>query len=197
MTTILIIVIFIAKQEALLHFMQDSFQIKNFLEIPYDQLEEMNLKAKEKQQTVDPAQLETEYRLYLQKEKRLKAVTLCFTDIEGRFHMLDYDKKYLLEAASNLTFDGSSIRGFTPQHESDLRLQVDWPSIIWLPSDIFGSGKVVMFANVLGRDKTPYISDFRGQLKAYTKNLNLFLLFLDWTIFLPSNPALKIVYKTR
>lgn len=151
--------------------MQDSFQVKNFLEIPYDQLEEMNLKAKEKQQTTENAQLESEYRLYLQKEKRLKAVTLCFTDIEGRFHMLDYDKKYLLEAASNLTFDGSSIRGFTPQHESDLRLEVDWPSIVWLPSDIFGSGKVVMFANVLGRDKTPYVSDFRGQLKAYTKKL--------------------------
>ena len=28
-----------------------------------------------------------------------------------------------------------------------------------------------MFADVLGRDKTPYISDFRGQLKLYTKNL--------------------------
>ncbi len=152
--------------------MQDnSPQLKNFLEIPYDQLEEMNLKAKEKQQTIDPTQLEREYRLYLQKEKRIKAVTLCFTDIEGRFHMLDYDKKYLLEGASNLTFDGSSIRGFTAQHESDLRLEVDWPSLIWLPSDVFGSGKVVVFADVLGRDRTPYLSDFRGQLKLYTKKL--------------------------
>lgn len=152
--------------------MQDNNPLlKNFLEIPYDQLEEMNLKAKEKQQTIDPTQLEKEYRLYLQKEKRIKAVTLCFTDIEGRFHMLDYDKKYLLESASNLTFDGSSIRGFTAQHESDLRLEVDWPSIVWLPSDVFGSGKVVVFADVLGRDKTPYLSDFRGQLKLYTKML--------------------------
>lgn len=151
--------------------MQDDLQIKNFLEISYEQLEEMNLKAKGKQQTVDPKQLEAEYRLYLQKEKRLKAVTLCFTDIEGRFHMLDYDKKYLLESASNLTFDGSSIRGFTAQHESDLRLEVDWASIIWLPSDVFGSGKVVMFADVLGRDRTPYSADFRGQLKLYTQKL--------------------------
>lgn len=152
--------------------MQDNNSpLRNFLEIPYDQLEEMNLKAKERQQTEDPKKLEAEYRLYLQKEKRLKAVTLCFTDIEGRFHMLDYDKKYLLESASNLTFDGSSIRGFTAQHESDLRLDVNWSSIVWLPSDVFGPGKVVMFADVLGRDRAPYVSDFRGQLKLYTQRL--------------------------
>ena len=152
--------------------MQDnSILLKNFLEIPYEELEEMNLKAKERQHTVSNKVLEEEYRLYLKKEKRIKAVTLCFTDIEGRFHMLDYDKKYLLESASNLTFDGSSIKGFTALHESDLRLEVDWASIIFLQSDVFGGGKVVMFADVLGRDKTPYISDFRGQLKLYTKNL--------------------------
>lgn len=145
--------------------------LKNFLEIPYDQLEEMNLKAKEKQQKISPEDLEKEYRLYLQKEKRIKAITLCFTDIEGRFHMLDYDKKYLLESASNLTFDGSSIRGFTALSESDLRLEIDWGSIVYLPSDVFGSGKVVMFAEVLNRDRSPYGSDFRGQLKLYTQAL--------------------------
>jgi 2-isopropylmalate synthase len=36
--------------------------------------------------------------------------------------MLDYDKKFLLKSADNLTFDGSSVRGFSAQHESDLRL---------------------------------------------------------------------------
>ncbi len=152
--------------------MQDNnLLLKNFLEISYEQLEEMNLKAKEKQQTEDPKQLEAEYRLYLQKEKRIKAITLCFTDIEGRFHMLDYDKKYLLDSALNLTFDGSSIKGFTALHESDLRLEVDWGSIVYLPSDVFGGGKVVMFASVLNRDRSFYASDFRGQLKLYTQKL--------------------------
>lgn len=152
--------------------MQDNNPpLKNFLEIPYEQLEEMNLKAKDSQQTADQKELEKEYRLYLQKEKRIKAITLCFTDIEGRFHMLDYDKKYLLESASNLTFDGSSIRGFTALHESDLRLDVDWGSIIYLPSDVFGGGKVIMFASVLNRDRSFYQSDFRGQLKLYTQKL--------------------------
>ena len=34
---------------------------------------------------------------YLTDEKRIKAVTVCFTDLEGRLHMLDYDKKFLLK----------------------------------------------------------------------------------------------------
>ena len=70
-----------------------------------------------------PADVIREERVkYLTDEKRIKAVTVCFTDLEGRFHMLDYDKKFLLKSADNLTFDGSSIRGFSQQAESDLRL---------------------------------------------------------------------------
>lgn len=145
--------------------------LKNFLEISYDDLEEMNLRAKERRVTEDPQKLEAEYRDYLKNEKRIKAVTLCFSNIEGRLHMLDYDKKFLLDTADNLTFDGSSIRGFTALKESDLRLEIDWPSIMWLPADIFGPGKVVMFANVLNRDRSPYQSDFRGVLKHYLRNL--------------------------
>ena len=144
--------------------------LKNFLELPYDALEKMNIKAGE-QTGEDPKVLEKEYRAYLQKEKRIKVVTICFTDIEGRFHMLDYDKNFLLENTANLTFDGSSIRGFSKQHESDLRLGVDWSSIVHIPSDVFGAGKVVFFASILARDRTPYISDFRGQLQRYTQKL--------------------------
>ena len=144
-----------------------STNLRDFLEIPYDELEEMNLKAKEDAETKSLAQLEKEYTTWLKKEKRVKAVTLCFSDIEGRLHMLDYDKKFLLDSLTNLTFDGSSIRGFTPQHESDLRLEVDWTSIRFMPADIFGPGKVIFFASVMNRDRTPYISDFRGRLKEY------------------------------
>src|ERR1700694_2508519 len=117
-------------------------KLKDFLEIPYDKLEEMNLKAKELSDK-GGAGAQKAYVAYLKREKRIKAVTLCFSDIEGRLHMLDYDKKFLLDSAENLTFDGSSIRGFTPQKESDLRLAIDWGSITWLPSDIFGPGKVI------------------------------------------------------
>jgi glutamine synthetase len=149
----------------------ETTQLKNFLEISYDELEVLNLKAKERAESSTPAQLEKEYRAYFEKEKRLKAITLCFTDLEGRFHMLDYDKKFLLDSANNLTFDGSSIRGFSQQSESDLRLSIDWGSIRWLPSDIFGPGKVMMYVDVLGVDRKPYMSDFRGQLKEYTDQI--------------------------
>jgi glutamine synthetase len=81
---------------------------------------------------------------------------VCFSDLEGRLHMLDYDKKFLLKSADNLTFDGSSIRGFSQQAESDLRLGIDWPAMYWLPSDVFGPGKVLVFADVLEKDGTPY-----------------------------------------
>jgi glutamine synthetase len=150
-----------------------SYQLpmKHFLEIPYDELEELNLQAREKRDTVSAEEQEQEYRAYLEKEKHIKAITLCFSNIEGRFHMLDYDKKFLLASADNLTFDGSSIRGFTAQRESDLRLQIDWTSLFWLPADIFGPGKVIMFANVLNREGSQYESDFRGLLQQYLKEL--------------------------
>jgi glutamine synthetase len=151
--------------------MKDTSSIKNFLEISYSELEELNLKAKEKRDTVSVEEQEKAYRTYLEKTKAIKAVTICFSNIEGRFHMLDYDKKFLLASSDNLTFDGSSIRGFTAQTESDLRLQIDWSSMLWLPSDVFGPGKIIMFANVRNRDGSQYESDFRGVLQNYLKDL--------------------------
>ena len=104
-----------------------SNDLRNFLTIPYDQLEELNLNAKEQRQKRTAAHKIQEDRLkYLTDEKRIKAVTVLFSDLEGRLHMLDYDKKFLLKSWDNLTFDGSSIRGFTAQRESDLRLGIDW-----------------------------------------------------------------------
>ena len=97
-------------------------QLRDFLEIPYDQLEEMNLEAKaQRMARKSPDAIRDERLRYLADEKRIKAVTVLFTDLECRLHMLDYDKKFLIKSADNLTFDGSSIRGFTVQSESDLR----------------------------------------------------------------------------
>jgi len=146
--------------------------LRDFLEIPYDQLEEMNLAVKDQRVNRIPVDKAGEERMrYLSDEKRIKAVTVCFSDLEGRLHMLDYDKKFLLRSADNLTFDGSSIRGFSQQHESDLRLAVDWPAFYWLPADVFGPGKVLVFADVLSRDGSPYPADMRSTLKRYTAGL--------------------------
>ena len=147
-------------------------ELRDFLEIPYDQLEEMNLEAKSERLARTPLDKVAEKRLkYLAGEKRLKAVTVCFADLEGRLHMLDYDKKFLLKSADNLTFDGSSIRGFSQQAESDLRLAIDWPAFYHMPADIFGPGKVLVFADVLEKDGTPYVADIRARLKNYLAGL--------------------------
>jgi glutamine synthetase len=146
--------------------------LRDFLKIPYDVLEERNLKAKEDRLSRrDAGQVQEERLRELHDEKKLKAVTVCFTDLEGRFHMLDYDKKFLLKSADNLTFDGSSIRGFSQQAESDLRLAIDWPAFYWLPSDTFGSGKVLVFGEVQERDGRSYRGDMRARLKAFAADL--------------------------
>lgn len=146
--------------------------LRNFLEIPYDELEQLNLEAKEKVQRRTPdEELRDYYLKYLEEEKRIKAVTVCFTDIEGKFHMLDYDKKFLVKSSDNLTFDGSSVRGFSVVKESDLRLEVDWGSFRWLPSDVFGPGKVLVFALIKDRDGRGYMSDMRGRLKTFCDDL--------------------------
>jgi glutamine synthetase len=146
--------------------------LRNFLEIPYDELEKLNLESKQKRVSgVDEKELQKYYLSYLKSEKRMKAVTIGFSDIEGRFHMLDYDKEYFLSNYDNLTFDGSSVRGFSRQAESDLRLKIDWAAFWWLPSDVFGAGKVLIMGEVFDRDENPYEMDSRGLLKKYTTSL--------------------------
>lgn len=146
--------------------------LREFLELPYDQLEEMNLEAKSQRlQRVPEDRIAAERIRYLEGERRIKAITVAFSDLEGRLHMLDYDKKFLLGSADNLTFDGSSIRGFSRQAESDLRLAIDWSAFYWLPADVFGPGKVLAFGEVLERDGTPYAADMRSRLKRHLKDL--------------------------
>ena len=143
---------------------------RNFLALTYEQLEELNLQAKaDRANRVDAGEIREKRLKYLTDEKRIKAVTVLFTDLEGRLHLLDYDKKFILGAHENLTFDGSSIRGFTAQKESDLRLGIDWSAFYWTPSDVFGNGKVLVFGNVIDKDGTPYSGDLRGVLKGYAE----------------------------
>ena len=142
-------------------------ELRDFLMLSYGELEEKNLQAKkERQDRKAPQKIQEERLKYLTDEHRIKAVTVLFSDLEGRLQMLDYDKKFLLKSYDNLTFDGSSIRGFTAQRESDLRLALDWSSFYWAPADVFGPGKVLVFGDVLNRDGTPFSADIRGVLKA-------------------------------
>ncbi len=153
-----------------------SNELRDFLALPYDKLEELNLQAKDqRQKRVAAHKIQEERIKYLTDEKRIKAVTVLFSDLEGRLHMLDYDKKFLVKSFDNLTFDGSSIRGFTAQRESDLRLGIDWSAFYWGPADVFGPGKILVFGNVIDKGGAPYSADIRGVLKdfaneQFTKN---------------------------
>ncbi len=150
-----------------------SNELRNFLALSYDELEELNLEAKEQRKNRVSAEKIREQRLkYLTDEKGIKAVTVLFSDLEGRLHMLDYDKKFLLKSWDNLTFDGSSIRGFTAQKESDLRLGIDWGAFYWAPADFFGPGKVMVFGDVIEKQGGAYAADIRGILKAYAGKLH-------------------------
>jgi glutamine synthetase len=149
-----------------------SNELRNFLALSYEELEELNLEAKEQRKKRVSADRIREQRLkYLTDEKRIKAVTVLFSDLEGRLHMLDYDKKFLIKSWDNLTFDGSSIRGFTAQRESDLRLGIDWGAFYWAPADFFGPGKVLVFGDVIEKQGGAYAADIRGILKGYAEGL--------------------------
>ncbi len=143
-------------------------ELREFLTLSYAELEELNLQAKaQRQSRVPNGKLKEERLRYLTDQPGIKAVTVLFSDLEGRLHMLDYDKKFLLKSYDNLTFDGSSIRGFTEQRESDLRLFIDWGSFYWGPADIFGPGKVLVFGDVISREGETYPADIRGVLKHF------------------------------
>src|SRR3954469_2973809 len=148
-------------------------ELRNFLALSYDELEDMNLQAKEQRRNrVAMHKIQEDRLKYLTDEKRIKAVTVLFSDLEGRLHMLDYDKKFLLKSWDNLTFDGSSIRGFTAHRESDLRLAIAWCACYWAPADVFGSGKVLVFGEVIDKGGTSYSGDIRGVLKDYADDLH-------------------------
>jgi glutamine synthetase len=150
-----------------------SNELRKFLSLSYGELEDLNLNAKEQRKNRVAAHKIQEERIkYLTDTKEIKAVTVLFSDLEGRLHMLDYDKKFLIKSYDNLTFDGSSIRGFTAQRESDLRLGIDWSAFYWGPSDIFGSGKVLVFGEVIDKQGAPYTADMRGVLKSYAHELH-------------------------
>ena len=146
-------------------------ELQDRLSLSYAELEDMNLKFKEERKTLSADNIQEARLKFLNDEKRVKAVTVLFSDLEGRLHMLDYDKKFLVKSWDNLTFDGSSIRGFTAQRESDLRLGLDWGASYLPPSDIFGPGKFLVFGEVIDKDGSPYTADIRGVLKGYAAGL--------------------------
>jgi len=66
-----------------------STELRNFLAIPYDELEELNLKAKKQRlDRVDPDKIKEERLKYLTDEKRIKALTVMLSDLGGRARVM-------------------------------------------------------------------------------------------------------------
>jgi len=49
---------------------------------------------------------------------------------------------------------------------------MDWSAFYWAPADVFGSGKVLVFGQVIDKDGTPYSADIRGVLKGFADGLH-------------------------
>jgi glutamine synthetase len=49
---------------------------------------------------------------------------------------------------------------------------MDWSAFYWGPADVFGSGKVLVFGQVIDKDGTPYSADIRGVLKGFADGLH-------------------------
>jgi mRNA-degrading endonuclease RelE of RelBE toxin-antitoxin system len=80
----------------------DGNPLGRFLEIPYEQLDERNLAAKtDRLAGMDPESIRESRVKALTDEKGIKVVTVCFTDLAGRFRMLDCDQKFLLKTGGD------------------------------------------------------------------------------------------------
>ena len=147
--------------------------LRHFLEIPYEQLEEMNLQAKaDRVAGKDPGKIREARMKYLTDEKRIKAVTVLFTDLEGRFHLLDYDKKFLLvELRQPHLRRLVHSRLHRARRRVDLRLGIDWSAFYWVPADVFGTGKVLVFGRSSTRTAPPTPGTCAADLRAYLRQL--------------------------
>ena len=92
-------------------------------------------------------------------------------DLEGRIHLLDYDKKFLVKSYDNLTFDGLSIQELPRSTRATCAWVLDWSAFYMVPADVFGTGKALVFGTVIDKGGEPYSGDMRGVLKDYSDKL--------------------------
>lgn len=99
-------------------------------------------------------------------EENVEFICLMFTDINGMIKNVEVPVSQLEKVLANkITFDGSSIDGFTRIEESDMLLHPDLSTWMIFP---WGSehGKVArLICDIYGTDGTPFTGDPRYNLK--------------------------------
>ncbi len=108
-----------------------------------------------------------EYCLKTAREKHVKFIRLWFTDILGFLKSVAVPISGLDDALENgVSFDGSSIEGFTRREESDMRARPDPSTFRLLPWRRDDQGAIgALFCDIVRPDGTPYEGDPRYVLR--------------------------------
>ncbi len=113
-----------------------------------------------------PMQSSAEYVLRTVEERGVRFVQLWFTDVLGRhkaFHVTPAELEDALD--QGMTFDGSSIDGFSRTQESDVLARPDLSTFQLLPWYEEGAGVARVFCDIVNIDGTPFEGCPRQQLR--------------------------------
>ena len=111
-------------------------------------------------------QSEAQYVLRTVEERGIRFVQLWFTDVLGRhkaFHVTPAELEDALD--QGMTFDGSSIDGFSRTQESDVLARPDLTTFQLLPWYEEGAGVARVFCDIVNIDGTPFEGCPRQQLR--------------------------------
>jgi len=149
----------------------DHLNDQECLELPYSVLQRFNEQTREELEAgKDEEFFKKKFLEFLKSEEGIKAIQLYYPSIEGKLHKFEYDREYFLGSHDSLTFDGSSIKGYSEQENSDLRLKPVFSQFFLAPHRSFGSGTMVGLAAVFNTEEEkeggqkPYKPDFTNML---------------------------------
>jgi glutamine synthetase len=111
-------------------------------------------------------QSQAQYVLRTVEERGIRFVQLWFTDVLGRhkaFHVTPAELEDALDLG--MTFDGSSIDGFSRTQESDVLARPDLTTFQLLPWYEEGAGVARVFCDIVNIDGTPFDGCPRQQLR--------------------------------
>ena len=115
---------------------------------------------------MSPMQSQAQYVLRTVEERGIRFVQLWFTDVLGRhkaFHVTPAELEDALD--QGMTFDGSSIDGFSRIQESDVLARPDLETFQLLPWYEEGAGVARVFCDIVNIDGTPFSGCPRQQLR--------------------------------